>query len=241
MKSLINYFTNMSKIKLVVVFVIFVILLALTGFIIFTPSSSKDIISTNNNITLTLEPTPGTTISIGKQTSDELVIGKQIVSTNSLKDISIPSGVYIVKFTGTSDYQDAYQSININKSTVIKTPDLKYTYEKLEQLLIDQKPAIQNTVTSVLPNSGYQIDKEVLLENGNWYGARLKPSIWYDSIVAAQYTRPADGTEDMLRVILKNDNGQWKIMAAPSIIFAIADYPDIPQNVIRATNKLGFN
>ncbi len=236
MQQIINYFVNAPKIKLVVIALISLIIV---GVIIVASLFAWDYLVTQKVVTL--NPTAGTTITIGTQKGDELTINKQIASTNVKKEIRLYPGTYIVKITGSPDYQDQYKSILVDKSTEITNPDLKYTDAKLSQLLVSEKTAIQNVVTPILPNTGYQIDNETLLENGNWYGTRLKPSIWYNPVVAARYIRPTDGTEDMLRVILKKDNGQWKLMAGPSIIFSIDDYPDIPQDVIRATNKLGFN
>ena len=239
MQPIINYFTNIPRNKLIIRFIIVLFVL-----IIITVSSFFAWDYFVNQKVVTLNPSAGTTITIGEQARDEMAIGKQIASTNSLKSIRLQSGVYIVIFTGTSDYQDEYQSISIDKSTEIKTPDLKYTDEKLGRLLVSEKPAIQNVITPILPNPGYQIDNESLYEIGNWYGARLIPGGWYLSPPSSNILPGLindNNTEDMLRVILKNDNGQWKLMAGPSIIFAIDDYPDIPEDVIRTTNKLGFN
>ena len=236
MQQIINYFVNASKIKL---FVISLITLIIVGVIIVASLFAWDYFVTQKVVTLI--PSPGTTITIGEQYKDEPTIKKEIASTNTLKEIRLLSGSYVVKFTGSSDYQAESRSVYIKESTEIKTPALKYTDEKLSQLLIAEKPSIQNVITPILPNPGYQIDNATLFDNGSWYGTRLKPSIWYDPVMAVKYTRPTDGTEDMLRVILKKENDQWKLMAGPSLIFAIDDYPEIPQDVIRSTNKLGFN
>lgn len=232
MQPLINYFTNTSKIKLLI------ILLVIVGIIIASFFAWDYFVAQK---VVTLNPTPVSTIVIGTQKGDEMSINKQIASTNAKKEIRLYPGIYIVKFTGSSDYQEETKSIHIVKSTEIKTPGLKYTEAKLSQLLVSEKPSIQNVITPVLPNAGYQIDSEKLLETGDWYGTRLKPSDWSDPIHAAKYTIQNIGTEDMLRVILKKENGKWKLVAGPSIIFSIDDYPDIPQDVIRSTNKLGFN
>ena len=235
MQQIINYFVNASKIKLVVISLISLIIV---GVIIVASLFAWDYFVTQKVVTL--NPSPGTTITIGEQYKDEPTIKKEIASTKKLKEIKLLSGSYVVKFAGSSDYQAESRSIYIKESTEIKTPVLKYTDKKLGQLLIPEIPAIQNVITPILPNPSYQTNNETLLENGNWYGARLKPSVWDEPTMAVKYTKPT-GTEDMLRLILKKENDQWKLMAGPSIIFAIADYPDIPQDVIRATNKLGFN
>ena len=90
-------------------------------------------------------------------------------------------------------------------------------------------------------NQNYNVDSGTLIKDGNWYGARLKPTVWYDPTMAVKIIGPVSGDSDMLRVILKKTKGQWEVVAGPSVIFAIDDYPDIPPEVIRATNKLGFN
>lgn len=238
MQPIIDYFTKIPRKKLVVgLLVTFFVLVA----IIFSVSLVWN--NYNSQKIVTLNPSPGTTIAIGEQSGDEPTITKQIASTNTLKKVTLPVGNYAVKFTGSSDYQDKYISIFIDKPTEIKTPNLMYTNEKLNKLLISEKPAIQSVIKPVLPNQGYQIDHEAPMENGNWYGARLIPGGWYASPLSSNILPGLineDNTEDMLLVILKKENGGWKLMAGPSIIFWIDNYPNIPQDIIRATNKLGF-
>ncbi len=235
MQPIINYFTNTPKTKLIIRLLILLFVLALLAiYLIFGRNYFVE------QLTVTLNPSPGTTITIGEQNGEDLSIKKQIVSASSLKKINFQPGVYVIKFSGSKDYQIVTNSISITKSIEIKTPTLIYTQDKLGQLLTAEKSSIQSVITPVLPNSGYQVDNGTLFDNGQWYGANLKPGVWYNPVVAVKNIGPFSGLDDMLRIILKKENGKWKIAAGPSIIFSIDDYPNIPSDVIRATNGFGF-
>lgn len=234
METIINYFKNISKTKLILFLILSVLVVLAVVF-------AWDYFITQKVVTL--NPSLGTNITIGKQKGDEIAISKPIANTNSFKKIRLQPGLYVVKFAGTKDYQEETESININKPIEITTPKLNYTDTKLSQLLKSEKPAIQNSLLPFIPNTGYKINVEKLFKIGNWYGAQLIPGGWYDPTVPADLIpRPANNnnTQDMLKVIMKKGNGVWKVLAGPSIVISIADYPDIPQDVIRATNKLGL-
>lgn len=239
MDSIINYFTNIPRNKLIKRLVVVFILLALAvGLILY----AWDYFITQKVVTL--NPSAGTTIEFGTRNGDEPIITNPIATTTTLKTIRLRPGSYVVRFSGSKDYQEIFQPVVIDKSVEIKTPTLSYTNEKLSQLLESEKPAIQQVLSPYMPDSGYTVDSESLFNTGAWYGARLIPSGWYDPTVPADLIpRPTNinNTQDMLKVIMKKGNGVWKVVAGPSIVISIADYSDIPQDVIRATNKLGLH
>lgn len=197
-----------------------------------------------NQKIVTLNPSQGTTIAIGTKEGDEPIIANQIANTSTMQKIRLHTGTYVVKFYGSKDYQEEISSVRIDKTIEIKTPILKYTNEKLAQLLDTEKASIQKAVEPLIPTTGYRIDIERLFYTGQWYGANLIPNDWYDPTVSADLIpRPTNinNTQDMLKVIMRKVNGKWEIAAGSQIVMAIADYPDIPPDIIRATNKLGLN
>lgn len=236
MKPIIDSFSNFSSSKqltrLIALFITFIVIIGASIF-------AWDYFV--NQKLVALIPGSGTTITIGDQSDDQLAISKQIASTSSKKSIRLRNGVYVVKFAGTSDYQEITKFVTISKSIEIKTPSMKYTDNKLNQLLESEKTAIKTTTAPILLNNDYSIDSGTLFEKGDWYGARLTPANWHDPIIGANYIELYTGSEDVQRIILKKLNGKWEIAAGPSVIFLIEDYPKIPTDVIRATNSLGFN
>lgn len=236
MKPITEFFANIPTSKIITRFilplVIFVFILVATGFAWDYFVSQKEV---------TLIPTPGTTIRIGTKSGDDPAIDNQIASTTTKKAIRLRPGLYVLEYTGGSDYRTVIEQLTIDESTTIKTPSLVYTEEKLGKLLDSQKTDIHNSVSLAISDPDYSIDKEALYEKGDWYGASLKPSVWYYPTMAVKNLGPVSGNRDMERVILQKVSGQWKIAAGPSVIFSIDDYPKIPEDVIRGTNSLGFD
>lgn len=239
MQQIINYFTNMPIRKLITRLLIALVLLCV---VVASAYFAWDYFI--NQKIVTLNPSQGTVMTIGTKQGDEPIIVNQIASTNTKKKIRLHTGTYVIKFSGDKDYQEEASTVRIDKSMVINTPTLKYTDEKLAQLLDVDKALIQEVLQTVLPNARYSVDQEKLFYTGEWYGANLIPNDWYDPNAPADIIpRPTnvDNTLDMLRVIMKKDNGTWKVVAGPSIVFFVDDYPKIPQDIISETNKLGLN
>lgn len=239
MQPIIERYENMPRNKLIARLVILVIILIAVSVLSYF---TWDYLVNNKDVTL--NPTPGTTITIGEMAGDEPVISKQIASTSVKKTIRLHIGTYAVKFSASKDYEDQLTSVDINNTTEITTPSLNYTTEKLSTILGAEKDAIHNVVWGVVSPDKYNIDIEQLFYTGQWYGARLIPKDWYDPTVPADLIpRPtnSNNTLDVLRVILKKEGGDWKIVAGPSVVLYINDYSQIPQDIIRSVNKLGFN
>jgi hypothetical protein len=239
MQPIISHFENISKKKLVIQFVFLIILLALVAMASFF---TWDYLVNNKDVTL--NPTPGTTITIGERHGDEPVISKQIASTSVKKVIRIHVGSYAVKFSASRDYEPQTAGVDINDSTEITTPSLNYTDEKLASLLDAEKDNVHNVIWGVVPKDKYDISNEKLFYTGQWYSATLTPKDWYDPTVSANLIpRPTNdnNTLDTLRVVLKKQGSSWKMFAGPSVILYINDHPQIPQDIIRATNALGFS
>ena len=74
---------------------------------------------------------------------------------------------------------------------------------------------------------GYEIATGKLLGDGDWYVTTIRKPLKSQWSLAT----------DVYRVILKNDGG-WKMMAGPNLVFAYMDYPEIPKEVIASANNL---
>ena len=80
--------------------------------------------------------------------------------------------------------------------------------------------------TYIIPD-GYEIATGELLEDDTWYIT----TIWQPP--KTQW----DFANDIYRVILHKTNNKWTVVTKPSLIFAYADYPDIPKPIIKSINE----
>jgi hypothetical protein len=170
-----------------------------------------------------LEPAKNTTITLGTQKGDTPAIDKEVIKTSTNLSKRLKPGNYVVIF-GAEGYESQNQLINLNKNTTISTPELNYTTDRLKIVLNQDRANIQKVVNASAGN-GYIISDESLYKQADWYVSILLPT---------------DPSKDMLKIILKKEDNKWVVAAKPSIIFWIDDYPNIPEDVIRAVNKLGF-
>jgi len=174
---------------------------------------------------VTLEPAPGTTITFGTQNSDTPSIAQEIVKTTTKLSKRLQPDAYLAIFSATG-YKSQTEAINLTDNVTIKTPQLAYTDDKLATILNQEKATIHKVISQQQGSAGYIVSVESLYHQADWYAAELTPN---------------DASLDTMKIILKKDGNIWKVAAKPSIVFWIDDYPNIPQDVIRATNKLGFN
>lgn len=177
---------------------------------------------------LTIEPSPGYTISVGTPTAGEngLGIRKLLVKTTTLKSLTLKKGYYVALFTKNSNYIPIYQNVDLSNSLTLTSPTLYYTPQKLSALLTQQSSAIQaafqNSSSGSLLSQGYTIQNIGLYQDGSWYAGKLIPS--------------NSAQDDILVFVMHQQSGQWKLVAGPSITLYIGDYLNVPTAVIRAAN-----
>lgn len=191
---------------------------------------------------VTLNPTKNTSITLGTQKNDSLIIDKTLIKSNSKITKKIKPGSYLIVYSS-DGYNTVSKSITIDKNITFTTPDLDYSNERLSTLLTNEKQSIEQIIYSSLPNKNFDVVDASLYKQGNWYGARLIPKDWYDKkypVNSVPRVINENNKQDILRVILKKEGDGWKVIAKPSIVFAITDYPNIPQDIIRDINKKGF-
>lgn len=177
-----------------------------------------------NKRSVTLAPAKGTTISIGTVAVEEDGgnIRTLITRTSSEKTIRLKPGTYAILFSG-NGYEDIPKDVTIDSNITIKTPAMQYTQDKLNTILGSERDAIRARLFAGTNLVGYTPDQEKLYDMGEWYSAQLMP----DNI----------NTQDKLVVIMHKENGEWKVVAKPSLIFFTLDYPNIPTDVIRTVNN----
>lgn len=180
---------------------------------------------------VTFEPSAGSTIVFGTQDNDNLVIKNEIVKTKTKLAKRLQPGNYVAVFSEDGCITKS-QPITIDSSTTIKTPVLSYTGKKLAEILNQEKSTINTVVLSTVKNgvddNSYTITDEFLYGQADWYFANVTPKPPND-----------EGFVD-LKVILKKSGDTWKAAVKPDTILWIDDYPNIPPDIIRAANKLGF-
>lgn len=192
---------------------------------------------------ITLNPKPGTSITLAGYKNGQLSIDNVITKTSSYTKVRLHPNKYIIKFGGGGDYKDVVQEIQIDEPIEINTPSLGYSDSKLKQMLESERLEIQKALRANFDISNYQITNEKLFALGNWYSARLLPNTWYDPAVPADYLpRPIneENKNDILVAIMQKENGQWTLSHKPSVVYWLEEQPNIPEEVIRGANKPGY-
>ena len=186
-------------------------------------------------------PSSDISITISKYKGN-LGIPDKVIETKTEKSIRLRQGKYVVKYSSSGDYKDLVEVIDISKPTELNAPILSFSDTKLDQMFTALKPEIKKELNQSINTGEYMVVKEKLLFTGDWYAAALLPNSWYKSGYEGYIPRPLnpDNNKDAVKVIIKKEGGQWKVVTKPSIVFYINDYPNIPEDVIRETNKLGF-
>lgn len=171
-----------------------------------------------------LNPTSGTHIILGTSNSDSPAVDNILIQADTKTSKRIKNGYYFVKYGG-DGYENLVDSVNVNKSIVLTTPLLSYSRARLTQLLSTERSSAQKAIKIKLPDSNYSIKSEKLYQQGQWYGAVMAPN---------------NHTQDNLLVIAKKENNNWLVVAGPTIIFTLSDYPNIPQQVIKDMNRTAY-
>jgi len=176
-----------------------------------------------NKVTVTLDPTSNTTISIGTVGEDERGGGiqKVLAISSTKKTVRLSKGDYIVRYQG-KNLQEKSQSVTLENNVSFKTPELDYISTYLDTLLSTERNAIQARLNPSL-KSGYAPEQEKLYDRGQWYTAQLIPNDM--------------STEDKLVVVMHKEDNTWKVVAGPSIVLWLGDYKNIPADIIRTVNN----
>jgi hypothetical protein len=141
--------------------------------------------------------------------------------------LRVKRGSYVAIIT---DPDNIYNQTEFKFTSLSNNFELKinpdYNNAKLTSLLENEGPLIHKVIKSKYPNtvSEYNIAKESLFKQGQWYGALLKSH------------NPAN---DSYRIILEKKGDNWVVVTSPpQIIIGQPDYPNIPYDVISGVDSL---
>jgi len=151
-------------------------------------------------------------------------IKKELIKTTTKITKRIPTGVYLVIFSS-QDKLTEIKTVNLTEDTTIETPQLQYSTARLDKTLDTDRLNIHSVAYRYASNDDYKITSEQLLGSADWYVAKLTPN---------------NSNRDTLKIILHKVNNSWIVAAKPAIALWVDDYQAIPQDIIRAANKLGF-
>lgn len=149
------------------------------------------------------------------------------------EQIKIKKGNYVVAFAGNDDFLKKSVLVQVGGAPQTITIEPEFTDTKKARLLTEQGPAIKQVVSQMvaLPKN-YTISQDVLLGNGEWYGALIHLS---ESDIVAQ-----GGYADLYRIVLHKTGDVWKFAAGPELSLSKQNYPDVPKDVLSAVNALSI-
>lgn len=134
---------------------------------------------------------------------------------------------YIVKYKGTEDYADSSIIISDDNEVNIKLkiePEL--SEKKLNQLVDKDIDEINQAITNEFANiHKYTIERGYIYKDTKWYYTTLT------------YNNRSSPYSDTLRVVLKNEDGKWKVVTRPDIVLMKKDNPDVPTEVLSWANN----
>jgi hypothetical protein len=179
---------------------------------------------------VTIKPPSGTMVSIYKSAGggeENLKYDKPaIVETSQRITQKIKKGSYVYVVTPpNSDYKTLTSPIGITDKAASITPKLELSNAKLAAIANSERTNAQNILKNKYPKTmiNYTVDKIQAYDTSDWIGVSLKPnSANLDTSVA----------------IFKMDKGQLKLATIPTIVLSQPVYPNIPLDVIDATNRL---
>ncbi|MEO5948773.1 MAG: hypothetical protein ABIP74_00005 [Candidatus Saccharimonas sp.] len=131
---------------------------------------------------------------------------------------------YVVQYVATDGF--ASGAVTIDKDTNISI-DPDFSESKYATLITQELPAVRAAITQRYPNvTGlFTIDHGAMRGKGIWFVAQLTYS--------GEYSLNSDN----LRVLLKSEGGQWKLVTQPDIILTTFNYPRLPLSVLSWANN----
>lgn len=178
-------------------------------------------------------------LKVNYKNVDKIYIYKSIdfenKSSKPLKTLSktgqtvrLKKGDYYVAWKGSSGFTDGNKKVSLSNKKEVLDINPGWSEKKLNDLVDAQLIDINSAINARFPDtiSLYIINKGTMYRNGEWYATTL------------QYNGPDRYSADTLKVILKNDNGTWKVITnVPDLAFNKSDYGQIPSDVLDDVNQ----
>ena len=172
---------------------------------------------------VTLRGTSTQLVSFGQVIDSESGIDRVIGKANDKpKTIRVHPGNYIAVLDGGFDYNKKQFGVTVSGPITVTDQVLSYSKAKLASILASEMKAIHAALPSPIGGVGYRPFADQVYTDGTWYGAVLLP---------------ADTSLDSLHVIAHRQGNNWVVIAPPQIVIPVRDYPSIPEEVIRDTNR----
>jgi len=225
MVKTIHWMEAMNKYFRIFVPVVIAILIGVSGGLVvnYYQMFKKVYVNVANNIEVNIYPDLGEN---DDQTYNYNPKTKPLFQLESSTTIKLKKGVYDFVVADESNiYENPISKVVIGDTTSNITVAPYYNDNKLGNLLIQYRPAIQQILESKYPNLTklYKIDNDSLYENGEWYGADLVP---------------LNPNIDELKVIMNFKNNIWVVAVEPQISISIPSNPTIPSDVIDSVDQL---
>jgi hypothetical protein len=172
---------------------------------------------------VTLRGTSTQEVSFGQVIDSESGIDRVLGRAGDKpRTIRVHPGNYIAVIDGGSDYNKKQFGVTVSGPTTITDQVLSYSKAKLASILASETKTIRASLPASIAGVSYRPFAEQVYTDGTWYGAVLLP---------------ADASLDSLHVIAHRQGNNWVVTAPPQIVIPIRDYPSIPEEVIRDTNR----
>lgn len=203
-----------------------IVLIGILSLILGGPSRQKLTIKVNYSSPIKVQ-----VFEINYNDQDWINANKPVAETATTKTISLKKGNYGLLINKTVDTNQQTTTLKLDKEPITITINPIYTEEKLYNLLEEQKSVIRDNVKQAFPmiQNGYYFDGEKLINQGEWYVARVINDNQADIYGYA---------DNYIVVMKKNGDGSWvKAIDKPTLLVDKANNRSIPDNVIKAANS----
>ncbi|MCA9332300.1 hypothetical protein KDA00_00300 [Candidatus Saccharibacteria bacterium] len=157
-----------------------------------------------------------------------------VASVNADEVLKLKKGEYLLDVKENDLYKNYRFELSLDKDIATVTIDPEFTDKKLEELLNADKSNIHKMINSAFPqiaNNNLRIGDGRLFKRGEWYGTMIFPALSEEEIKNSYF--------DIYHLVLKKENGQWKIVTTPpDLVLSSQKYLDIPEDVLSATNDI---
>lgn len=203
--------------KFAIVAIVLLVILTVLSIVLFV---WKD----NKKVTFTISY-PDATATISQKGS-----GKPIATVDNNSSQWLKKQTYILTFNNDM-FSKAPVEIEVSDKTNIIALDPAVSNAKLKELLTSEKTAIDTAVKSKSKNAfSYTEVKRELYHHGEWCTISF-------SVPVPSSNDPNIGNPDSVDIysmVLQKKNGNWSVVAGPSLIITKPDNPGIPSYVIDA-------
>jgi hypothetical protein len=102
-----------------------------------------------------------------------------------------------------------------------------FSKQYLEKLVATEKAKVDTLLTSTYPQISvdFTINAGALYQDGQWYSTTM-----------TQKANPGNNG-DVYHVVLHKQNNEWQVAVGPQIILTKANSPNVPEDVLKASNK----